>query len=163
MRPPLRYTASGSAVSAAAACALEKNAAVRAFCSETSMPNIGASRVRTMPRMTPFESTTEIVTRAGAPSGRRICARARFAVRAAPRKNLAHFVRRERPARLRTGDAEESARRSPSRRARTHRAPGIVERVRPDAGRRLPERRARLDHGRRRSSRSLQSARRRCR
>ena len=48
-----------------------------------SMPNTGASRVRAMPRMTPFESTTETDTRAGPPTGWRICARVRFATASA--------------------------------------------------------------------------------
>ena len=43
---------------------------------DTSEPNTGASRVRTMPSTTPFESTTETVTRAWLPSGLRIWARA---------------------------------------------------------------------------------------
>ena len=60
-----------------AAVVLEKNEAVRAFCNETSVPNIGASGVRAMPRILPSRSTTETVTCAKLPfSGRRICARA---------------------------------------------------------------------------------------
>ena len=54
----------------------DMNAAVRAFCNDTSVPNTGASRVRAMPRISPCVSTTEMVTRACEPSGRRICARA---------------------------------------------------------------------------------------
>ena len=57
------------------AAALEKNIALRAFCSETSVPNTGASGVRTMPRIVPSMSTTEIVTSTKLPSGWRICAR----------------------------------------------------------------------------------------
>ena len=47
---------------------------LRAFCSDTSVPKTGASGVRTMPRICPVVSTTEIVTSALLPSGRRICA-----------------------------------------------------------------------------------------
>jgi len=62
---------------------LVKNAAVRAFCSATSVPNTGASGVRTSPSTTPFVSTTVTVTCAAEPRGRRICARARLATSSA--------------------------------------------------------------------------------
>ena len=58
-----------------AALGSEKNAAVRAFCSDTSMPKTGASGARTMPSTTPRVSTTEIETSATLLSGSRICAR----------------------------------------------------------------------------------------
>src|SRR5713226_873236 len=61
------------------AFAREKNAAVRAFCTDTSKPNTGASKVRKTPSTTPFASTTAIVTRALLPSGCRIAARVMFA------------------------------------------------------------------------------------
>ena len=60
----------------AAAKAAEKNIAVRAFCSETSVPKIGASGERTRPSTAPLVSTTEMVTWARLSSGRRIWARA---------------------------------------------------------------------------------------
>ena len=56
---------------------------LRAFCSDTSVPNTGASGVRTMPRISPVVSTTEIVTSALLPSGRRIWPRAASATRSA--------------------------------------------------------------------------------
>ena len=62
--------------SSAAAMAAEKKVAVRAFCSDTSVPKIGASGERTMPSTAPLVSTTEIVTWARLSSGRRIWARA---------------------------------------------------------------------------------------
>ena len=61
-------------------CALEKNAAVRAFCSDTSVPKIGASGERTSPSTAPLVSTTAIVTCARLSSGWRICARARLMI-----------------------------------------------------------------------------------
>ena len=52
-----------------------KNAAVLAFCNDTSVPNTGASGVLTNPNKLPESSTTEMVTSAAEPKGRRICAR----------------------------------------------------------------------------------------
>ena len=71
-----RTSGLGLPISSAAAKAAEKNIAVRAFCSETSVPKIGASGERTMPSTAPLVSTTEIVTWARLSSGRRIWARA---------------------------------------------------------------------------------------
>ena len=68
------------------AAALEKNIALRAFCSETSVPKIGASGVRTSPRILPSMSTTEIVTSTRLPSGWRIWARACSATPSAARR-----------------------------------------------------------------------------
>ena len=56
--------------------AFEKKLTVRAFCTETSMPNTGASGARTTPRIWPRVSTTEMVTWARLSSGRRIWPRA---------------------------------------------------------------------------------------
>src|SRR5262249_32107139 len=66
----------------APACAVLKNAAVRAFCADTSKPNVGASCVRKIPSMFPARSTIVMLTRARSPSGRRMPARVRFAWRA---------------------------------------------------------------------------------
>ena len=55
----LRTSALGSASRSDAACVPEKNVAVRAFCSDTSMPKIGASGARTRPRIAPWVSTTD--------------------------------------------------------------------------------------------------------
>src|ERR1700687_3440495 len=74
-----RKLAGGSAESSAAALTLEKNAAVRAFCTATSVPKIGASGERIRPRIAPAVSTTVTDTCAAEPTGTRICARARLA------------------------------------------------------------------------------------
>ena len=58
----------------------EKKAAVRAFCSETSVPNTGASGDRAIANIVPRVSTSEIVTCARLSSGLRICARARLMI-----------------------------------------------------------------------------------
>ena len=62
------------------------NAALRAFCSATSVPNTGASGVRTSPSTAPVLSTTVIVTCAGWPAGWRIWARVRLATDSAERR-----------------------------------------------------------------------------
>ena len=49
----LRYLASGRVAMKLAAVLDDMNAAVRAFCNDTSVPNSGASRVRAMPRISP--------------------------------------------------------------------------------------------------------------
>ncbi len=146
--PPAGYSASGTAVSTAAAALEEMNAAVRAFCKDTSIPNTGASRVRAMPSMTPVVSTTLTVTRAGSPRGRRICARARFAVcKARPRSSRTSAAVRgctaSVPARGRKRSTFAASTSTNASR------PGIVERVRADARCRLPERDASSSGGRR--------------
>src|SRR5471032_2747999 len=76
----LRTSALGSLLRSDAALAPEKKAAVRAFCNPTSMPKIGASGARTMPRILPWVSTTDTETWARLSSGWRMAARARLMI-----------------------------------------------------------------------------------
>ena len=116
---------------------LEKKVAVRAFCSETSMPKIGASGARTMPSTAPLVSTTEIVTCARLSSGRRIWARARA-------HDLERFL--EHRADLGGGERLPPAASVPARIGIAVRARAVGEddrrrdrRIRPAVARRMPE------------------------
>jgi hypothetical protein len=132
----LRYFASGNALRNPAAVVDDTNAAVRAFCSETSVPNTGASRVRAIARTSPCVSTN---LRAGA-------------IRDVERRlqNRPHFILRQRCA------ADEraicaGARRVAQRVRCIHEyeriATGIVDvAIRPNTRRGLTERRACPDH-----------------
>ncbi len=119
---------------------------MRAFCSETSMPNTGASRPRAMPSTHAIGVDDRDRHARRRPSGRRICARARLAMRKRFADDRAHLGGREQRRRLGAGGGTEAL---DVGGVHQHEGiePGVVERVGADARGGLAEGRARDDRG----------------